>query len=289
MVDESSKIQHSSIRESTEIACKTSTRIYLPLFFQVKPHQMNRFFCSFLFCYFFACLLPAQIVNIEDKRRSITDSIGWYERADLNFNWIKNTQAIVNLSGSFQLEFQHHNRRVLSITNMQFVKAGQTSFVNQGFQHLRYNINYSSWYTHEFFGQLQYNENLQIKLRGLLGSGGRFRLTGSSKQSAYLGLAYMFEYDEEAGEAIRHDHRMSSYLSLRLQLAPNTVLASTSYFQPLLSDFKDFRLSSNTTLIVKINAKISFTNSLALLYDSRAPADVPAFSHNMRSGIRYEF
>ncbi len=234
--------------------------------------------------------LHAQIVNIEDKRRNISDSIGWYERADLNFNWIKNTQTVVSLSGSFQWEFQHHNRRILSITNMQFVKAGNTSFVNQGFQHLRYNVTYSPWYTHEFFGQLQYNENLLIKLRGLLGSGSRFRLTASnSKQSAYLGIAYMFEYDEEVSEIIHHDHRLSSYLSLRLQLSEQAVLASTSYYQPLLTDFKDFRLSSNTTLVVKFSRRISLTNALALLYDSRAPEGVPALSHSFRSGIRYEF
>ncbi len=245
---------------------------------------------SVLFLYqAFLVLLPAQIVNIEDKRRNISDSIGWYERADLSFNWVKNTQTILNLSGGFQLEFQHLNRRVLSITNVQFVKAGETSFVNQGFQHLRYNISYSPWYTHEFFGQLQYNENLQIKLRALLGSGGRFLLSGKSKHSIYAGVAYMFEYDEEATEAIHRDHRMSSYLSLRIKLTKNAVLASTSYFQPLLSDFKDFRLSSNTVLVVKFNKQVSFTNSLSLLYDSRTPPEIPAFSHNMRSGIRYAF
>ncbi len=233
--------------------------------------------------------LRAQIVNIEDKRGSLKDTIAWYERGDLGFNWIKNTQSVLSINAGFQFEYQHHNRRILSITNVQFVKAGQTNFVNQGFQHLRYNISFSSWYAQEFFGQLQYNENLRITLRGLLGSGGRFRLTGQSKQSAYLGIAYMFEYDEETNGPIHHDHRMSSYLSLRLTPAQNVTLASTSYYQPLIADFKDFRLSSNTTLIFKFSKQVSFTNTLSLLYDSRAPEGVPPLSYNYRSGIRYEF
>ena len=233
--------------------------------------------------------LHAQIVNIEDKRGSLKDTTAWYERGDLGFNWIKNTQTVISISAGFQLEYQHHNRRVLSISNVQFVKAGPTNFVNQGFQHLRYNISFSPWYTHEFFGQLQYNENLHIGLRGLLGSGGRFRLTGKSKQSAWLGIAYMFEYDEETNGPIHHDHRMSSYLSLHLSPAKNVTLASTSYYQPLLANFSDFRLSSNTTLVFKFSKQVSFTNTLTLLYDSRAPEGVPTLSHSYRSGIRYEF
>jgi hypothetical protein len=116
---------------------------------------MKQVFILFLF---FPIILSSQIVNIEDRRTVFNDSIGWYENIDIGVNLIKNTDKVFSISGAFQLEVLQKGRRILSITKVKFLDAGDENFVNNGFQHLRYNRIFNSWFTFELFGQAQYNE-----------------------------------------------------------------------------------------------------------------------------------
>jgi len=232
----------------------------------------------------------AQIINIEDRRTAFDDSIAWHERVDLGLGLVHNTKNIFTLNGGAQIEFQHHDKLFLSLTKFKFVKAGEENFVNEGFQHLRYNQNIKHWLVYELFGQLQYNEKVRIRLRGLVGSGLRFLVLDKKKQKAYIGISYMYEYDEESKSlVIHHDQRASSYLSANIKLKDYLSFASTSYYQPLFNDFSDYRLSSESSLIFNISKRLNFKTTFSITYDSRLPEEVPNTIYSMTNGLRYVF
>ena len=147
---------------------------------------------SFMTC---AISNQAQIVNIEDRRANFTDSVGMYERLDLGTYFVKNDKEIFSANAAFQIEFLQHKRLFISITKIDFLKADEQNFVNSGLQHLRYNYKWKDWLTWEAFGQLQYNEQLRIRLRGLAGTGPRFSFKVLKKGRINLGTSYMWEYD----------------------------------------------------------------------------------------------
>lgn len=233
--------------------------------------------------------LQAQIVNIEDRRTAFTDSIGWYEDLSLGFNIVKNTSQIFSVNGSFQLEVLQKNRMLLSITKFNFLDAGETSFINDGFQHIRYNQIIEPWFTYELFGQLQYNEKLAIKIRGLAGTGFRFRLVNHEKSKMYLGITYMYEYDEESNNQVTHkDHRMSSYLSFSIKIGDRARIASTSYYQPLIKAPVDYRLSSQNSFVVEIFKNLDFGSTFQLGHDTRAAEGAPKTTYSLSNFLRYK-
>ena len=249
----------------------------------MKP-LLTVFFCSIV------TLCAAQIINIEDKRTRNMDSISWHETLELGAHIYKNTQSVLSLTASAQIEFQYLNKRLLSITSANFVRAGESDFVNEGFQHLRYNNSFNNWLTFELFGQVQYNEQANIKLRALGGTGLRFEIMQKEKQRAHLGISYMYEYDEETiNEVIHQDSRLNTYVSFRLKPVDIFTLTSTTYYQPLFDRFSDYRLSSSTSANFAFNKRLRFKTTYSIIYDSRASAGAPTTTYRLGNSLSYTF
>lgn len=250
-------------------------RLYLTLFF--------------LLIYF---SLSAQIVNIEDKRSTFKDSVQWVEQLELGFNLTKNKTAVFSVNGKAQIEFSYYDKLLISITNFNFVKAGDQNFINEGFQHLRYNSKLKKWLTFELFGQVQYNERANIAIRALGGTGFRYQILKNKdkKDKIFLGTSYMYEFEEESTEDIRHNnHRLNTYLSLSWHPQPNIKIASTSYYQPLFDNLKDYRLSSQTAVIFAFSKRLDFKTTFSIIYDSRAAVGAPKTIYRFLNSLRYRF
>lgn len=251
---------------------------------------------SLLFVVFFllSLSLPAQIVNIENKRKLLnTDTTGWFGSTDMGFTLNENGKTVLTLTANAFVEYLQDKNRWLSLTNYLVVRANQEDFVNQGFQHLRYNRDWKERVIWEVFAQAQYNERLNLRFRGLLGTGLRFQLLDKKKSTLFLGTLYMFQYEEfsESGSIYR-DNRLSSYLSYQVSLTENLTLNGTSYYQPLLTDLKIVRLSSQTKLLLKITQKLSFQSTFNISYDNRLQEeaeDVPAAIYSFINGLKWVF
>ncbi len=233
--------------------------------------------------------VSAQIVNIEDKRSAFADSIGWFETGNLSGQWKKNKSEIFSVKAGFQVEFQFKKRILLSISKINFSRINKKNYINEGFQHLRYTKLLTKRIGYEAYGQAQYNEQLSLRLRLLFGTGLRYKIC-SNKEKCNLGLSLMYEYDEESTEKItQRDFRISSYFSMAISFSDNIKLYSTSYYQPLINKFNDFRFSSQSKLVMAISKRLSATITFSILYDSRAPLDTPSLSEDMYGGLRYKF
>ena len=174
------------------------------------------------------------------------------------------------------------------------IRANKESFIDNGFQHFRFNYQLNKRVDYEIFTQAQFNKQIRITFRGLLGTGLRYQFLESEKGKAFFGMAYMYEYNEIkiVADTISkfNDHRMSAYLSLSAQpFSKNFSISNTTYFQPVLTNFSELRLSSQTSLKFVISKKLTFTSIFSITNDTRVPENVPATYYSLRNGIRWKF
>jgi hypothetical protein len=116
----------------------------------------------------------------------------------------------------------------------------------------------------ELFAQVQYNRLWNVNARVLLGAGPRVKVVKKTRYSVFVGAAAMLEY-ELLNEAVtsfdraRFYARGSSYVALQLDVFPEKMnWTFTSYYQPLLNDFSDFRLLIDTEVEVILSERFSF-------------------------------
>jgi hypothetical protein len=243
---------------------------------------------------FFCTCVRAQIVNIEDKRKAL-DSLGWFGQLDLGGNVNKNKVLVTTLRGSLRLDRLGKRGNVLVLSDYQLVKVSDDNALNAGFIHARYGYEpkgVDGW-RWETFTQIQYNEQLRLKLRFLAGAGIRRRLYRNEKSRIYLGILYMYEYDELSESSIIYqDNRLSNYLTFSVQVSKNLSLASTTYYQPRLPKFNDTRISTVATATLNISSRLRFTTKYSLTHDprvSRDLPDVPETNYAWVNGLRLTF
>ncbi|MFK8007027.1 MAG: DUF481 domain-containing protein [Saprospiraceae bacterium] len=238
--------------------------------------------------------LQAQIVNIENKRSNLKDTSGVFGYLSLGANFVKNTKSITTISGDIRIEFLRRRSKLLSLTNYNLIRANSDRFIDNGFSHLRYNYEIKKRLKYEIFAQAQFNNQVRLKLRTLVGTGLRFQIYQAEKQQVYFGLSYMYEYDEIeiVSEIVSffYDHRMSTYLSASIQpFSENVIITNTTYYQPVLTNFSDVRLSSQTSLTFFLSKRLRFSTIFSITNDTRVPENVPATYYSVRNGIRWDF
>ena len=266
-------------------------KILMQYYITLKFKTMKQ--VTFLLCILLSCIANqaiSQIVNIEDKRKLKADTIAWLGQVGMQYNFIQNGDAVSQIKINARFDRVYNRHLIFSISNYNLVNVAGEKFINDGFQHLRYNYRLKERWTYEVFAQAQYNERLQLKLRALLGTGVRFLLIKKNNYQAFLGGSFMYEYNEETEPSVFHrDNRISSYLSFEFHPTAYLTIASTSYYQPLLNDFKDMRVSSKTSLNFNITKKLFFTTSFNFSHDTRVPVSVRNTIFSLTNGIRWGF
>jgi len=234
--------------------------------------------------------LEAQIINIENLRR-VTDTTGWSGYTKLNIKLTKNTNKIFAFSNRIRVQHKKEKQLWLFINDLDFSEANGNKLVNRHSQHVRYNYKFTPKVTWEAFIQSQADEISDIKFRGLLGSGLRFKLSKSEKYKFYVGCLLMFEHENSNSETsiIHNDWRNSSYFSFSLYPKKNIRIVSTSYFQPRIDLFSDYRISSQTTLAFKVLEKLSLTTTFTYLYDKYPVEGIVKEQYRLTNGLVYSF
>lgn len=253
------------------------------------------FYSVFVLLFFFKNnSLQAQIVNIENKRSNLVDTSGVFGYLSLGANFVKNTKSVTTISGDIRIEYLRNKSRFLSLTNYNLIRANSDRFIDNGFSHLRYNYEINKRIEYEIFMQSQFNNQVRLQLRALAGTGMRFQLYQAENQQVYIGLSYLYEYNEieivSEFVSFFYDHRMSSYLSASIQpFSESFLITNTTYYQPLITDFSEVRLSSQTALTFTLTEQLKFSTIFSITNDTRVPENVPATYYSVRNGIRWEF
>ncbi|MBV7270033.1 DUF481 domain-containing protein [Winogradskyella luteola] len=244
----------------------------------------------FIFLVSFSCF--SQVVNIETLRKP-NDSVKWTGSVSLDVSLIKNTNDIFRIANKAHIQYNTTINFWLFVNDLNLQKIEENSLVNRGTQHLRYNRRISDKVKWEAFVQGQYDAISEIGFRGLIGTGPRFKLSKNDNYRFYLGTLIMYEYEKASSaipDRIQQDVRGSAYLSFSLYPTETISIISTSYYQPRIDAFNDFRFSSNTSMLFKILEDLAFKVNFNFFHDAfPVSSAVPETQFELTNGLLYTF
>lgn len=233
----------------------------------------------------------AQIVNIESSRMQ-SDTVGWMGRLGTDVSFTQNTDKIFQADLEAHLQYKTKNDQGLWLIlgNFGLLKINSERFVSDGLAHLRYNRKINEWLRWEFFGQYQNNYITQIDARTLAGTGPRFKLIKIKTFRLYAASLFMFEREKERTNPtiIHNDLRNSSYLSFTWLPKENLELISTTYFQPLLKKFSDYRVLNQVSFNLKATPHFGLSVKWNYLHDRFPAGSAPRTTYRFATGITYD-
>jgi putative salt-induced outer membrane protein YdiY len=232
----------------------------------------------------------AQVVNIEKKRGA--DTLKFQGDVFLAIDYDKNASELFELKNDIQLQYQEKKSTYLFFNHIKYVRAGGNPYLNEGFQHLRYKYDFKPKLLEgELFTQYQFNTINKLEHRFLLGGGPRFCLSDSnSRMSFHIGPLLMYEYEKLSNENNPTQvMRLSTYFSFDYQVSKALLFRHTTYYQPALLQFNDYRISTESSLWFYITDKLSFRLVFEFLYDTAPPQSVPELIYSVSNGLNYSF
>ncbi len=234
----------------------------------------------------------SQIVNTESSRMQ-TDTTGWIGGFGTAFSITQNTSKIIGMDAEAHVQYKTTNDRGLwlFLTNFNFLKVGSRESIRNYFAHLRYNFKVNLWLRWEFFTQYQDNAITSIDPRLLLGTGPRFKIISIEKFRLYAAVLLMYEMEREktTPKIIHHDWRNSSYISFTWLPNKATELISTTYFQPRLDKFSDYRILNQAVFRVKATPHFSMSAKWSYLHDRFPAGTSPRTTYSFATGVDYDF
>lgn len=241
---------------------------------------------------FVASFSNAQVINVETLRKP-SDSSKWTGSVSFDVSLIKNRNDIFRIANKAHVQYKDTLNLWLFVNDINLQKIEGNSLVNRGTQHLRYNRRVTQRVKWEAFVQAQYDAISDINLRALVGTGPRFKLSENENYKFYLGTLIMYEYEkasEDVMNRLQEDIRGSAYLSFSLYPTETLSIISTSYYQPRVDQFKDYRLSSNTSVLFKILDDLAFKTTFNYFFDAvPVTSEIPKTQYELTNGLLYSF
>jgi putative salt-induced outer membrane protein YdiY len=231
-----------------------------------------------------------QIVNIENQRLAAKKE-GFSGNLDINLNFTVNTKTLIQVGSKLRLVYKKKRHYWLLLSDQSLVKSNEESFINNGFEHIRFNyaLKDSGRVTYEVYQQGQFNKIQRINMRLLLGTGFRFLIVDKQNYQFNLGTGLMGEYEEIIDGIGSYDVLSANYASFDAQFTAEIGLNTITYFQPKLIDLGNYRLSNETSLRFKVNKYLTFKLTYALTHDSRNIQDVRKTNYTFKNTLSFNF
>jgi hypothetical protein len=220
-----------------------------------------------------------------------SDTTGWMGRAGTSFSFQKNVDHITLINIHTHLQYKSLKDLWLILADYGFLKAGDAKFVANSFGHLRYNRKLNAIIRWEAFTQLQDNYITKIDVRFLLGTGPRFKICSTKVFRLYAASLMMFEYEKERStpSVVHNDIRNSSYASFTIVPDENIEIISTTFYQPLLKKFSDYRILNQSVARLKATKHFNVSVQWNNLFDAFPAGDAPKTTYTFLMGLDYNF
>ena len=217
-------------------------------------------------------------VNIESFRNNAKD-YGFFGEVKSNIQYQKGNVDSQVYEIKKDLHYKKNKNHILLKSS--YVKGYQSkkSFKNSAFAHFRYTVMYHDFLGYEIFTQTQFDEFRDLTLRQLNGGGIRLEKASENKKllKMSLGLGLMSDHEQLSYETTTKA-RLTSYLTITKSFSKNnsSFISVVTYYQPLLFNHNDYRVTSEITIRSSIidnkSYNIGLDTSLNYLYDT-APAE----------------
>ena len=239
-------------------------------------------------------VLVAQTVNFETLRKQ-TDTSRFVIAAGINFDYSDTDGDYIYKLGAeagVQLKSKDSLNIYFFVANYQLIRSEGQDFLDNWFAHLRYNYKLSKVIRIEAFAQTQHNQLLEISARNLIGAGIRLKLIQNNELfKMYLGNTYMYEVEESSTFNTRfYDHRNSTYFSVSFTGKESKIeITNTVYYQPLYSDFSDYRILDEFVVKMPITKTLEFNCAFNYYLDNVIPSGNREYYANISLGLGYTF
>ncbi|MDG2139165.1 MAG: hypothetical protein P8J77_03055, partial [Flavobacteriales bacterium] len=168
----------------------------------------------FLFVFlFFSSPIFSQIIYIEEIEES--DEKGWSGAVELEYDYSKSTEIDIEFINTSFLQWNNENWIFFLLNEIDFNRAGDVDFANDGHQHFRISYHVKDNYTIELFAQNQHDLVHNIENRGLAGLGMRTKLPVLD----IIGVSAFYEYEELVDALSNEDVRLSVYNQLSFNIS----------------------------------------------------------------------
>lgn len=256
---------------------------------------MKKIFLLGFFLFFFLFSNSQSIMNVETMRLVFDTTDHWAGSIELSglYQAEKVDREKILIESSAHAGFRWKRNIVLFLGNVLFERVGKTDIENKYNIHLRYNYQIHKRWHLEVFGQLQHNHQIELTKRDLTGLGVRFSALDKKWLKLNLGTVVMYEH-QVISDSIYYNYydRSSTYLFMGFSITPDMHILSTTYYQPLFSDFSNFRVSSELSYDVSISKIFSIVLSYTMYYDTEIRKDVPDISiptDTFKTSLKFKF
>lgn len=235
------------------------------------------------------------IVNIESLRQDETKE-GYTGTVNISADGESGNTEKFSINAGGRLQWHGGAITNFAILRYAYSETSGLQDTNKLFFHARHIRQITAKTAYEGFIQAERNKFARLSFRGLIGGG--TRLTLSEKpgiESLHLGLGGFFSREILESRAGTTDGggqniwRLNSYLNYLRHFNGQVSVLSTTYLQPAVENFGDYRLLEEATLSVKMTNSLSLNLSLDLTRDSKPPQLVKKTDAVYSSGIEYNF
>jgi hypothetical protein len=232
-------------------------------------------------------------VNVEPLRQQLAAD-GWGGRLQASVaGYAGNTDGVVLGSAAF-IGVRGANHVAYGVLTGDYTKLNGVVSVAKWFAHARHNYRLKGWLFWEEYAQLESERFRRVSLRGLLGTGPRFKLFENDTLDLFCGVSYMYEHtrlstDTGTTRGQGHAHRISSYAALSLRAQERIVLSSVTYVQPRVDDPRDLRALSVSSADFTITKHLHSRLDAVLRYSSVVPEDITRADFELKNSLELLF
>ena len=231
-------------------------------------------------------------VNIESIRNNDKEKPFWGEvKGGLEVQ--RGNVDITSFDINFLIHFKKKKHHVFLQEKSAQGKQSDKKFKNNSFVHFRWTWMKWNILGTELFTQFQQDEFKSLKIRQLNGGGLRAEIIKKEDISLSLGSGAMLDHEVVLDKQTSTLWRSTSYLTFLKSFdeKKKNLILLTLYYQPLLSNHKDYRinLEANVRTILIANLSLFIENSINFMYDTKPPEGILTNDLVIKSSLVYEW
>lgn len=245
----------------------------------------------FVYCFVSVVItkVGAQVVNIENRRMDDKRQ-GWTGQGEFSYTYIENQTVFSNLNARTNFMYAQKLHKIMFINDFSFIQSADEDFENRGYQHIRYNYQKTDRLTYEAYAQIQFNQQMHLYPRYIVGGGPRFKIHAEDSIKVYCGTSIFFEHEQLRNPTESNtNERLNFYLALNFFKIPGVTVDFLAMYQPRLVKPSDRRIQTELRLDFPISKMLQFRLAVSMFNDSKPPEGVPQTFTNVRNGILFNF